>query len=152
LASGSFDRSLRLWDMVSGAGRVLAGHEGEVNGVAFTADGGTLVSVSDDGTVRAWSLAGGPSRIVARHRGVAASLAAFGAGRRIVSGGSDGVLRVVDLDSGAESVVGDGRAGTIQKLALAPDGSTVATIGEGAVVWLWPVAGGAPRKLEGHER
>jgi len=150
LASGSFDRSLRLWDMVSGAGRVLSGHEGEVNGVAFTADGGTLVSASDDGTVRAWNLAGGPSRIIARHRGVAASVAAFG--RRIVSGGSDGAIRVVDLDSGAESLVGDGRAGAIQKLALAPDGSAVATVGDGAAIWLWPLAGGAPQKLEGHER
>ena len=152
LASGSFDRSLRLWDLASGAGRVLAGHEGEVNGVAFTADGGTLVSASDDGTVRAWNLAGGPARIVARHRGVAASVAAFASGRRIVSGGSDGALRVVDLDGGAETLVGDGRAGAIQKLALAPDGSTVATVGEGAVIWLWPIAGGAPAKLEGHER
>src|SRR5262249_33374396 len=92
----------------------------------------------------------GPARIVARHKGVAASVAAVG--RRVVSGGSDGAIRVVDLDSGAESLVGDGRAGAIQKLALAPDGSTVATGGARAGGWLWPIAGGPPTKLEGHER
>src|SRR5208283_4974203 len=58
LASGSFDGTVRLWDVVSRQllGQPLKGHNGAVRSVAFSPDGKTLASGSDDHTVRLWDV------------------------------------------------------------------------------------------------
>jgi WD40 repeat protein len=60
LASGSSDKTVRLWEVSSGrALRVLRGHKSQVTSVAFRPDGRTLTSASADGTVRLWDVASG---------------------------------------------------------------------------------------------
>jgi WD40 repeat protein len=55
VASGSVDRTVRLWDTVTGAAlQTLEGHSGSVYSVAFSPDGKQVASGSDDRTVRLW--------------------------------------------------------------------------------------------------
>jgi len=55
LATGSVDKTVRLWDLQSGESRELRGHTDAVTGVTFSRDGKTVVSVSEDGTARVWA-------------------------------------------------------------------------------------------------
>ena len=58
LASGSGDKTVRLWEVVSGElKRVFTGHIASVKGVAFCPEGKTLASGSRDGTVLLWKVA-----------------------------------------------------------------------------------------------
>ena len=57
LASGSFDHTVRLWDVESGQQiAVLQGHTSYVTSVSFSSDGQTLASGSLDHTVRLWDV------------------------------------------------------------------------------------------------
>ena len=64
LASGSGDRTVKLWDVATG--KLLAslrGHTGAVYTVAWSPDGKTLASGSDDRTVKLWDAAVGKERL-----------------------------------------------------------------------------------------
>jgi WD40 repeat protein len=58
LASGSWDKTVRLWpvDQPSATPVILTGHTSKVFSVAFTPDGNTIVSGSADGTIRLWDV------------------------------------------------------------------------------------------------
>ena len=59
IGTGSGDKSVRLWDAVTGAPiALLAGHSNWVRSVAFTPEGRFLVSGSDDKTIRVWDCIG----------------------------------------------------------------------------------------------
>jgi hypothetical protein len=60
LASGSDDRTIKLWEVASGSlVRTLSGHTSYVTSVAFSPDGRLLASGSNDETIKLWDVASG---------------------------------------------------------------------------------------------
>src|SRR5262249_9593066 len=85
LATASWDKPVRLWDVITGQERAtLRGHAGVVDAVAFAPDGQALASASWDKTVKVWDLAGGWERLtLAGHDGVVTTVAYAPDGRTL---------------------------------------------------------------------
>ncbi|MEH2140923.1 WD40 repeat domain-containing protein [Nostoc sp.] len=57
LASGSYDRTIKIWDVHSGEClQTLPGHPGCVLAIAFSPDGKTLISSSYEKIVKRWDV------------------------------------------------------------------------------------------------
>jgi WD40 repeat protein len=98
--SAAWDRTLRLWDLESGAClATLQGHTGAVRAVA-PAGPGRVVSASYDYTLRVWDLDSGACRATLKgHTDGVNAVAAADSGRA-VSESDDGTLRLWDLATG----------------------------------------------------
>jgi WD40 repeat protein len=100
LATASEDRTIRLWEVVSGIERtVLRGHEDPVRSCSFSPDGLLLVSGSWDRTIRLWEVASGRLRAVLRgHEDCVNSCIFSTDGQQIISASYDNTLRVWDVE------------------------------------------------------
>jgi WD40 repeat protein len=150
LASGSSDKTIRLWDVKSGAevGR-LEGHAGGVVALAQLADG-RLASGSSDRTIRLWDLKG--SAEVARlegHTRPVTALAQLDDGR-LASGSEDRTIRFWDVKSGTEVARLEGHTRPVTALAQLAD-SRLASGSTDNSILLWDVKNAAEvNRLEGH--
>jgi WD40 repeat protein len=98
LASGSADKTVRLWDPAMGAlQHSLEGHTDSLWTVAFSTDGRLLASGSDDKTVRLWDPATGAlQHSLEGHTGWVMSLAFSPDSRLLASGSEDKTVRLWD--------------------------------------------------------
>jgi WD40 repeat protein len=99
LASGGYDRLVRLWRLPTGEplGK-LEGHTGDVTSLALSPDGRVLASGGYDHDVRLWALPDG--RLLRRlHEptGAVSCVAISADGRLLATGGTDRALRLWNL-------------------------------------------------------
>ena len=99
LASGSYDGTVRIWDVATGQQRAtLTGHTGSVNALAVAPDGTWLASGSRHGTVRIWDVATGQQRAtLTGHTGSVNTMAVASDGTWLASGGDDKTVRIWDV-------------------------------------------------------
>jgi WD40 repeat protein len=96
LASGSTDRSVRLWNVAHGTGRVIGETKGRAYSVRWDPQGSRVASPSSTGEIYIWSLAGLAPASFTAHRAEANSIEFAPNGQTAVSTGDDGVLRLWD--------------------------------------------------------
>ena len=149
LATGSKDRTVRLWDPVTGMHqRTLTGHFGEVRGVAFSPDGRLLAAGSDrksDMTLRLWDPATGEFRTVPGPTGMVSGVAFSPDGRLLAASTyiqeSRGYrVRLWDPATAKEQRALTGHDSWIFGLAFSPDGQLLASCGGDGTVRLWDPA------------
>ncbi|PNS18093.1 U3 small nucleolar RNA-associated protein 15 [Sphaceloma murrayae] len=96
LVSGSYDRTVRVWDSRSGKGVMCFAFADPVETVLGLGDGGTVVVGAGEKIGVLDLTAGRPREVLQNHQKAVTSLAVASQGRRVVSGGLDGHVKVFD--------------------------------------------------------
>src|SRR3984885_5932557 len=129
IISGSYDNTVRIWDVMSGApiGEPLKGHSGPVSSVTYSPDGTRIFSGSYDNTVQIWDpMSGAPIEPLKGHSRSVLSVAYSPDGTRIISGSEDNTVQIWDAMSGAP--IGKplkGHSGRVSSVAYSPDGTRI---------------------------
>lgn len=101
VAAGSYEGGLGMWDLESHEQVWLdpSAHDGVISGLAFAADGATVLSSGRDGRIRRWTAASGaPRPELIGHRGWVNQVAVSPDGRYVLSGSDDGTARLWDAE------------------------------------------------------
>ncbi|NEO54723.1 MAG: WD40 repeat domain-containing protein [Okeania sp. SIO3B5] len=152
LASGSYDQTIRLWNIRTGEEIHICRHGEQIISVAFNLDGWILASGSTNGKIKLWDLKQGKLKnTLYSNLEWIVSLAFSPDGKALFSGGKNGKIEKWDLDSGQLIDTLDGHSGAVFSLTFSPDGQTLASGSQDKTIRLWNFHnGGVLQTLEGH--
>ncbi|KAH8585299.1 quinon protein alcohol dehydrogenase-like superfamily [Bisporella sp. PMI_857] len=151
LASASYDKTVRLWDVGSGAAlQTLECHS--VNAVAFSPDGKLLASVSRDKMVKLWDTDSAAAlQILEGHLDSVGAMAFSPDGKLLASILNDTTVKLWDASSGTTLQILKGHSSLVNAVAFSPDGKLLASVSKDKTVKLWDTSSGAALQiLEGH--
>ncbi|WP_293071532.1 MULTISPECIES: AAA-like domain-containing protein [unclassified Moorena] len=150
LATGSHDRTARIWDRKGHEISVLKGHQSEVSSVAFSPDGQRLATASRDGTARIWDNQGNEIAVLRGHQDPVLSVAFSPDGQRLATASYDNTARIWD-NQGNEIAVLRGHQDPVSSVAFSPDGQRLATASYDNTARIWDNQGNEIAVLRGHQ-
>ncbi len=153
LASGSEDRTVKLWDTRTGQHlRTLKGHTDAVFSVIFSPDGQTLFSGSLDGSIKLWNVRTGQCRqTLEGHSGGVWSIALSLDGQLLASGSQDQTVKLWDVHTGLCIKTLSGHSSWIRCCAISPDRHYLVSGSADGIIKLWQLnTGECLQTLQAH--
>jgi hypothetical protein len=138
LATGSDDKTARIWDAASGRKLLQVGHDGWVLAVAFSPDGTRLATSSKDKTARIWDAASGKKLLQVGHDNWVWAVAFSPDGTRLATGSDDKTARIWDAATG-KKLLEVRHDDWVRAVAFSPDGTRLATGSDDETVRIWAV-------------
>ncbi|MFN5397117.1 MAG: AAA-like domain-containing protein [Pseudanabaena sp.] len=149
IATGSGDKTVKLWNLEGKELQTLTGHSDRVWSVAFSPDGKTIATGSWDTTVKLWNLEGKELQALTGHSDKVFSVAFSPDGKAIATGGWDNTVKLWNLE-GKELQTLIGHSDNVWSVVFSPDGKTIATGSGDNTVKLWNLEGIELQTLTGH--
>ncbi|MEA5528531.1 serine/threonine-protein kinase [Dolichospermum sp. UHCC 0684] len=140
-SSNSQCHNIKLWDVITGKEITsLQGHSQNVNAVAITANGKTLVSGSDDKTIKIWNLETNQLiHTLKSHTDAIHSLAISSDGKNLVSASDDKTIKIWNLTTGRLIRTLIGHKYWVRSVDISPDGVTLASGSFDKTIKLWNI-------------
>jgi len=153
-ASGAGDRTIKIWDMASGALKLtLTGHISTVRGLAISPRHPYMFSCGEDKMVKCWDLE--TNKVIRHYHGHLSgvyTLALHPTLDVLVTGGRDGVARVWDMRTRSNIHVLGGHTGTIADLVCQEADPQVITGSLDSTVRMWDLAAGKTMGVLTHHK
>ncbi|WP_293071578.1 AAA-like domain-containing protein [Moorena sp. SIO4A5] len=150
LATASYDKTVRLWDLQGNQLALFSGHQSSVLSVSFSPDGKTLATASDDNTVRLWDLQGNQLALFSGHQSWVSSVSFSPDGKTLATVSKDKTVRVWDLQ-GNQLALFSGDQDWVNSVSFSPDGKTLATASDDNTVRVWDLQGNQLALFSGHQ-
>ena len=162
IATGSSDRTIKIWNQQGKLLSTLTGHQDRVTAIAFAPNGKFLASASADNTLRLWSLANDKVQLLRQmkgHQDWVTSVAFSPKGDTIASGSRDGKIKIWQLD-GTNIHTLSAHQGWVNDVTFAPSVAgksannltessyLLASSGEDGTIKLWSVNGDSSKQLK----
>jgi WD40 repeat protein len=143
LATGSTDKTARLWDVPGGRLRHVLAMRGHVVALRFSPRGRILLTSSADGTVAVWDARrGNRDLLLVGATGGADDAALSPDGSEIAVGFSNGDARLYDALNGEQLAQLAGHTDAVASVGFSPRGTTVVTGSADGTARLWSATAG----------
>lgn len=152
IASGSDDKTVKLWQDEGKEIRTLNGHSDWVYAVAISPDEETLVSGSKDNTVKVWNLKNGKQLFnLIGHKRLINSVAISPDNQNIASSSYDNTIKIWNLKTGKLLRTLTGHSAPVLSVTFSPNNRTLVSgsVDKTVKVWDWQT-GKELRSLKGH--
>ena len=151
VASGSYDKTIRLWDVETGQCLNTLNGSGRVISVAFSPNAQTLVSGSNDKAVRLWNTETGTNfQTLDGHSRWVYGVAYSPDGQTVASGSYDKTIRLWSIETGQCINILKGHGGIVRCVAFSSDGQMLASGSWDNTLRLWDIKTGACLRTLGH--
>ncbi len=152
LASGSSDRTIKLWDVNKGKIiKELQIHKSGVAGVFFAPDGKTLYSSGYDGRIISWDIETGQAQRVVEDSHNVTTMSLSPNGMLIAYGTVSFEIKIYEAKSWNLKHILEGHKNTPTVMAFSPDSRVLASGSSDGKIILWDVQTGE-KKIEMEER
>jgi WD40 repeat protein len=153
LASGSWDRTIKLWDVNTGnLLQTLEDHSELVNSVAYSPDGQTLASSSIDNTIKLWDVkTGNLLQTLEGHSYWVNSVAYSPDSQTLATGSYYDTIKLWNVKTGKLLQTLTAHSSWVTSVAYSPDGQTLTSGSSDGTIKLWNVkTGKLLQTLTGH--
>ena len=153
IISGSYDNTLKLWDVDSGnCLMTLSGHRLQVTAASFSPDGKRIISASFDKTIKIWDVdSGNCIKTLSGHTRSVRAASFRPDGKRIISASSDKTLKLWDADSGNCLKTLSGHFAKVFSASFSFDGQRIISASFDKTVKIWDAeTGQCIMTLSGH--
>ena len=158
LASGSTDKTVKLWRPDGTLLQTLKGHSDAVTSVSFSPDGQTLASASLDKTVLLWhrnptngEFDPQPSKTLKGHGDSVYSVNFSPDGELLATGSKDATIKLWRRDGSLVKILRGHKVG-VNWVTFSPDGQFIASASDDKTVKIWRRDGSLVTTLLGHEK
>ncbi|MBW4557966.1 MAG: hypothetical protein KME59_18930 [Trichormus sp. ATA11-4-KO1] len=141
LASGSYDNTIKLWDVATGMQIcTLQSISARINDLTYSPDGKTIASGCNDSTIKMWDVVTGREiHSLKGHSARVLCVAYSPDGKTLASGSKDSTIKLWDVATGRKIHILQGHATRVNTLAYSPNGKVLASGGDDNTIKLWDV-------------
>ena len=161
LATGSYDRTARLWDLKGNQVAEFSGHQSLVTSVSFSPNGQYLATGSGDRTARLWDLNNPPNPMAlvrggnrgilfSGHQHWVTSVSFSPNGQYLATGSRDRIVRLWDL-KGNQVAEFSGHQDLVTSVSFSSNGEYLATGSYDRTARLWDLKGNQVAEFSGDQ-